>query len=261
MSEEIKTPQEAENAQAASSKKFAQVFLVPNIINLVAVVCMIAMLAMMLVMPVYRIGTEEGTQLEGYTGENEITYSGLEAIRDVIKEFDIEKDEGAFATPENPGNFSKAVTLLAFQSIADYGEAMAEYQEQVDVGNTNAQKPTEPALNSRLSFVIPVAVPALLPLLACTIAVVVSLIKAVKRCFVCKPYPKLNDNFGILVGPVAMVGIALLMRYVGVHFQHIHFVENNLLVMLVLGIVILVLDIVCYAMAKNLSKKHYSYQA
>ena len=255
MSEEAKSMQER-----ASSPKFSSVFLKPNLINMAAAVLMAVLMILMLIMPVFKVSTAEGTQLEGYSGDTEFTYSALDVISDVINEMDIEKDEGALATPENPGKFSQAVTLLVYQHIADYTEDMLEYQEQVDAGNADAQRPEEPQLNSRLGYVLLLAFPALAAVLAGAIVVLVNVIKAIKRFFVCKPYPKFNDNFGIVFAPTAIVVIIILMRFAATYFNHVHFVKSNLLVMLILGVVTFTLDCVCFGMAKNISKKHYPHQ-
>ena len=225
-----------------------------------AAVLMAVLMIMMLVMPVFKVSTAEGTQLEGYSGDTEFTYSALDVIQDLFNEMDIEKDEGALATPENPGKFSQAVTLLVYQHVADYTEDMLEYQEKVAAGDTDAKKPEQPQLNSRLGYVALLAFPAVAAVLAGAIVVLINVIKAIKRFFSCRPYPKFKDNFAIVFAPAALVVLIIVMRYFGNIFNHVHFVENNLLIMLILGVVIFVLDYVCYTMAKNISKKHYPHQ-
>lgn len=273
MSEEILTPVETEEAltpvaeekTAAPGKNNASLFFVPNLINLISALLILVVLVMALLTPLMKVGAPEDAQLPDYTGENEITVSALDILLDIGKEIGlIEDNVSAYVTPEKGGDFSKAITLLAYQATADYEEAMREYEAAIADGRTE-ERPERPAVENRSVFLFSCFSFLFLPLsvLAVAIAFVVVLIKAILRFFRCKPYPKLGDGMTALIVPAIVAafvyGMPLVAELMGEDVSYLKYigVTDAMTTVTVVGVVALVLDIIGKSIATGISKKHY----
>lgn len=224
-----------ENApQSAPQISLRKAFLVPNLINLAAVTLVLAVVLMLLFAPIMQVSQGKS----GRTAEV--------STMDMILDMDKEASSGASAL-ESAGNgdFSQAVQMLGLRLAS--------------------QKSSHSLLNSHLNLILTSFIwygaGALLALVILAVMFFVLLFQAVMRFLRCSPNPKVGESYVALLAPLLLVVVPKLAAWIlnilgmGEPIRYVHLHTGSMLLLTGLAVMALGLDILCYALSQQISKK------